>query len=89
MKVIHRERTAFARQIREATVIMIAEGKGPGVLNKRQEYTRCLVPSLGVNNNEQVQKKSYTVEEKSRKQNPDERYKLEKESRIHKQTEQR
>ena len=84
MNVLFSERTAFSRQIREATVIMIEERRSPGTLNRKQEYNGCLVPSLGINNwgsNNNHMKKNMSVEEKSKIEDPDKRYNYEEEER--------
>ena len=73
MRVLHNESTAYSRQIREAAVIMIQERKGPVVLNKKQEYTRCLVPTLGtLNHQSNLKKKKTSVEERKLISDPDE-----------------
>ena len=82
MRVLHNESTAYSRQIREAAVIMIQERKGPVVLNKKQEYTRCLVPTLGtLNHQSNLKKKKTSVEERKLISDPDEMLRLEEDER--------
>ena len=76
MEVIHKEYTAYARQIREETVIMIQDRKGPGLINKKQEYNKCWVLTLGtINISYNKQKHKRSVEERTLVEDPDERLK--------------
>ena len=75
---MYKESSAYSRQIREATVIMTEEKKGEGILNRKQEYNRCLVPTLGtLGTKTNLRKSKKSVEEKNLIQDPDERYREE------------
>ena len=54
---------------------MIEERKGPGTLNRKLEYNRCLFPSLGIENTRLG--KNLSVEERARITDPDQRWEYE------------
>ena len=62
---------------------MTEERKGPGTLNRKLEYNRCLVPSLGVDNCDQLKLgKNLSVEDKSRIPDSDQRFEYEENERA-------
>ena len=41
--------SAFDRQLMKATQILRSERAGENLLNRKSEYSRCLVPALNIN----------------------------------------
>ena len=80
MRVHKSHRNAFLRQLTEATIIMRGK-RDPKikVLNRKQEYDRCLIPSLNVEY--QDTQKKMREKEKKKKEKEKEKEKNENENK--------
>ena len=68
MKILKNHKSAFERQISEATLIMRGKARGNvNLLNKKQEYDRCVIPSLMVEDSRQEYSQKNQIKKKSEK----------------------
>ena len=58
VKVVRGHRTALSRQVHEAVTIRKAQGT---VLNSKEEYSRCTIPTLGLTTTPSTTTPAYTV----------------------------